>query len=419
MGCGASSAAAVDGEKAAPVKRFGDATAVFIEIDDLKAALEQAPDSIRMIDVRQAPPPDRPKRPAVGVGGCPHASLPQDLTGEVGPLTGMHPIPEAAAFIETARSKFGIGLCEPSEEPAIVVFDGMGGAVAAGRLWWYLDTLGVPNVYILNGGFQAYKASGLPLTDAPAAGRFDATGDSVAAWPYKTEWWRVKAVTDVTELPALCDCRPAQGSLSTVRPCLPGNRYGGRIPNASPLPGNRNLVDMNKLRPWPVLQSTFTTKKETVGLDSFDGATFTCSAGVWCCFNAAIATHLGMGTPSIFFGSWTCYESNFPELVVERAKKLHGVAAVNVHRHNPKAWQIVGEELPDDDGALLPFSHRVLPEGCAVESTSQGRAAVRKLLRVMAEDEEIEAETADGVRFTIVTSPQPAGEEGVEDSSAP
>jgi hypothetical protein len=192
-----------------------------------------------------------------------------------------------------------------------------------------------------------------------------------------------------------------------VRPCLPGVKFAGRIPNASPFPGNRNLVDGNKLRPWDELREKFDTKIKCSGLTSFDDATYSCSAGVWCCFNAAIATHLGMGTPAVFFGSWTCYESHYPERVVARTKELHGVAAVKVHKHNPKAWQIVGEEVPEDAEPLC--SYTLVPDH--IEATEAGRAAVRKLLRVMAEDEEIEAEMADGVRFTVTTHARPAAEE--------
>jgi thiosulfate/3-mercaptopyruvate sulfurtransferase len=67
-----------------------------------------------------------------------------------------HTIPDPDAFASAAGD---LGL---SSTDTIVVYDGPG-MFTAPRVWWLLRIFGAANTYVLDGGFDAWKAQGLPL----------------------------------------------------------------------------------------------------------------------------------------------------------------------------------------------------------------------------------------------------------------
>jgi thiosulfate/3-mercaptopyruvate sulfurtransferase len=67
-----------------------------------------------------------------------------------------HTIPDPDAF---ARAAGDLGL---SNTDTIIVYDGPG-MFTAPRVWWLLRIFGAANTYVLDGGFDAWKAQGLPL----------------------------------------------------------------------------------------------------------------------------------------------------------------------------------------------------------------------------------------------------------------
>ncbi len=73
------------------------------------------------------------------------------------PDQGRHPLPDVAE-LQKLLSGFGIG-----PETRVVVYDEGGGALAA-RLWWLLRWLGHAQVSLLDGGFAAWCAAGLPVS---------------------------------------------------------------------------------------------------------------------------------------------------------------------------------------------------------------------------------------------------------------
>jgi thiosulfate/3-mercaptopyruvate sulfurtransferase len=95
--------------------------------------------------------------------GSLHLDLDRDLAGPPGE-GGRHPLPTPEAFTATLQ-RLGI-----TPELPVVVYDDMGGQLAAARAWWMLACwAGHPDVRVLDGGLRAWQAQGgeLPLGHEP------------------------------------------------------------------------------------------------------------------------------------------------------------------------------------------------------------------------------------------------------------
>ena len=92
------------------------------------------------------------------ISGAEYAHLNEDLSGPiVRGVTGRHPLPQvqkAAKFF----SRLGI-----DSSVQVVAYDDMGGALAAGRVWWLLRWLGHQAVAILDGGWQNWMKKGFSV----------------------------------------------------------------------------------------------------------------------------------------------------------------------------------------------------------------------------------------------------------------
>src|SRR4051812_18943078 len=116
----------------------------------------------RVVDVRWYLGRPGAGRAAYDEGHIPTAiflDLDTDLSDHDGlGAPGRHPLPSASAFARRLGER-GVG-----SDDLVVVYDDMGGTIAA-RLWWMLDNLGHRGgVAVLNGGIGAWTAAGNPLT---------------------------------------------------------------------------------------------------------------------------------------------------------------------------------------------------------------------------------------------------------------
>ncbi len=71
-----------------------------------------------------------------------------------------HTLPQPRVF---ARHASAMGI---TRDDTIVVHDGPG-IFTAPRVWWMFRTMGAPNVFVLEGGLDGWKADGRPLTSEP------------------------------------------------------------------------------------------------------------------------------------------------------------------------------------------------------------------------------------------------------------
>jgi thiosulfate/3-mercaptopyruvate sulfurtransferase len=223
------------------------------------------------------------------IPGAIFVDIDTDLTAPTGP--GRHPLPEAAAF---ARRMGEVGIGSAND---VVVYDDVGGWVAS-RLWWMLDDLGHSRVAVLDGGYPAWQAAGLPTTTeikALPAARF------VAARAF----WR--RVIDRDTL------KPRLGELILLDGRA-GPRYrgetepidivAGHIPTAVSAPSTENLAPDGRHLPAKQLRARFKAlgvKAEGPGRD----VVTSCGSGITACHNALAMRIAGLPDPILYPGSYS------------------------------------------------------------------------------------------------------------------
>ena len=225
------------------------------------------------------------------IPGAVYAHLDEDMSGPIlpGGTGGRHPLPDPDQFARTL-ARLGI-----SNNASVALYDASGGSMAS-RMWWMLRWVGHDSVAVLDGGWDAWTAAGLPTTsgeESPAAGSFEASP-------------RPELVVDAAEMlrktasggALVIDARAAdrfRGENETHDP------IGGHIPGASNLPQSGNLRDGLFLEP-DELAARF---KELMGNRPPSEVIFYCGSGVSACHNALALQHAGIGEARLYPGSWS------------------------------------------------------------------------------------------------------------------
>jgi thiosulfate/3-mercaptopyruvate sulfurtransferase len=218
------------------------------------------------------------------IPGAIYASLDRDLSAPEG--NGRHPLPSPATFAATLTS-LGITAGTP-----VIVYDDRGGAVAA-RLWWMLTDQGHTLTRVLDGGIQAWGASGLPLSTDDAA--YPSGGMQTRPW---------SGVVDVTGVIArdasavLLDARSVERYRGDEEPVDP---KAGHIPGARSLPLGVNLDSELTFLDADSVQASFAA----VGVDDATDVIVHCGSGVTACHLILAAESAGLRRPSLYVGSWS------------------------------------------------------------------------------------------------------------------
>lgn len=213
----------------------------------------------------------------------------QDLV--VDPASSLpHTLPPPGLFARFAGS-MGI-----SVDDTIVVYDGPG-LFSAPRVWWMFRVMGATKVFVLEGGFERWKAEGRPVSAEPtriAPCLFDAAFDA----------GRVVSFAEMRDIVAtgsaqVADARPA-GRFAAIDPePRPGLR-GGHMPGARNVPA-LSLSRNGALLPPDELRGLL----EGAGLDLSKPIVTSCGSGVTAATISFALTSLGHRDHRLFDGSWT------------------------------------------------------------------------------------------------------------------
>ncbi len=220
------------------------------------------------------------------IPGAGFADLIGDLSDADSPLPFMLPRPESLA---AAMSRLGVG---PGTH--VVAYDAETGMWAA-RLWWTLRAFGFDAVSVLDGGLQAWRAQGLPLTSEPP---------EHPAAPFEASL-RPDLVADRDEVEAIME----EGAACLVNALDPAlfrgdaaivARRPGRIPGSVNVP-SRGLLDpaTNRFRPPDELRELFAS---TGALDKRRIVTY-CGGGIAASLDAFALAVLGRDDVAVYDGS--------------------------------------------------------------------------------------------------------------------
>ncbi|WP_137885204.1 sulfurtransferase [Pseudomonas sp. 2FE] len=226
------------------------------------------------------------------IAGAHFADLERDLSGPiVKGLTGRHPLPDPAVLIERLRSW---GLDTDSE---VVLYDDGPGAFAA-RAWWLLAWLGKRDgVFLLDGGLQAWRAAGLPLTAEPtAASRGDFHGQPDASLLVSAEQLRQRLGDPQL---TLLDARALPRFRGEVEPIDP---VAGHIPGAQCAVFTDNLGADGRFLPAAQLRQRFASQ---LGQRSPAGLVAYCGSGVTACHNLFALSLADYALAPLYAGSWS------------------------------------------------------------------------------------------------------------------
>jgi thiosulfate/3-mercaptopyruvate sulfurtransferase len=201
-----------------------------------------------------------------------------------------HMLPGATMLSEEA-GKLGI-----TEDDTIVVYDGAG-LGGAPRVWWTFRIFGAKNVFILDGGFPAWKAEGRPVEAGEA---------KPAPKTFKAEFDTSKvANTDDVSLALmnksaqLVDARPAERFRGEAPEPRPGIR-SGHMPGALNVPVT-GLIENGRL----IAPEKIAEKFKAGGVD-FDKPTITtCGSGVTAATLWFALDAIGKPPQRLYDGSWT------------------------------------------------------------------------------------------------------------------
>jgi thiosulfate/3-mercaptopyruvate sulfurtransferase len=220
------------------------------------------------------------------IPGAQYLDLNQDMAGPVAEHGGRHPLPDPAGFAATL-ARNGVGRDTP-----VVAYDDSRLAFAS-RLWWLMRSLGYRPPQLLNGGYQAFLASGgQPDTQVPQPGP-PASIPEVAFSGY----------CDIDGL------RNAHEAGALVVDSREGRRYQGLEelidPVAGHIPGAIN-------RPWQGVTTEAGTVCDEAGLrahwgDALEAENLVvyCGSGVTACVNLFSLALLGRDDATLYAGSWS------------------------------------------------------------------------------------------------------------------
>ena len=201
-----------------------------------------------------------------------------------------HTLPDPATF---ARHAGSMGI---SADDTIVIYDGPG-MFSAPRVWWMFRVMGVFQVYVLDGGFDRWKAAGRPVTAeqtkvAPNIFHVDFDPSRVASLD------EMKGIVASGES-QIADARPA-GRFAGEEPEPRAGVRGGHMPGAKSLPASTLSRD-GKLLPPEELKKRF----EEAGVDLSKPVVTSCGSGITAAVITLALETLGHSANRLYDGSWT------------------------------------------------------------------------------------------------------------------
>lgn len=201
-----------------------------------------------------------------------------------------HMLPTPEVFADAVGA---MGIQETDE---IVVYDGPG-VFSSARVWWTFRIMGARNVRILAGGFDGWKAAGLPVESgeppAPEPADFSAEFRSEAV---RDAAYMLSNISRGETL--VLDARPF-GRFTGEQPEPREGLRSGHIPGSKSLPA-MDIVRQGRLLPGDELRAALAER----GVRDNIHITTTCGSGVTAAILSLALETTGHSGHSLYDGSW-------------------------------------------------------------------------------------------------------------------
>lgn len=270
--------------------------------NDAAAADSAAP--VTLLDVRWSlsGPPGRDAYAAGHIPTARFVDLDHQLAGPHEPdgAGGRHPLPSAEDFQAAMRS---LGV---SDDRPVVVYDAAD-ATAAARAWWLLRYFSHSNVRVLDGGYAAWAAAGLPTVagdepDAPGSAAAASTapgGGNFIAVPGAMPLLDADAAAKLAVEGVLLDARAAARFRGEIEPIDP---VAGHIPGAMSAPTTDNVGPDDRFLAAEVLRTRFAS----LGANGTNGREIGvyCGSGITAAHQVLALEQAGIKA-ALYAGSWS------------------------------------------------------------------------------------------------------------------
>jgi thiosulfate/3-mercaptopyruvate sulfurtransferase len=199
-------------------------------------------------------------------------------------------LPDPVMFSSSMR-KMGIG-----DGQRLVVYDGMG-LFSAARLWWTFRTMGVKEVFVLDGGLPKWQAEGRPVTD-------DIPVIRPSHFTARIDRGAVRDLDDMLRIMEddsieIVDARPHERWRGLAPEPRPGVR-SGRIPGSKSVPFLEIQDENGCLLDVAELQAHF----KKAGVDLSKPIVTMCGSGATGAVLSLALDTIGHNAHSLYDGSW-------------------------------------------------------------------------------------------------------------------
>ncbi|MCV2401433.1 sulfurtransferase [Marinomonas sp. C2222] len=222
------------------------------------------------------------------IPGAIFVDLHTELAGQETEKSGRHPLPTESDFAKQLQL-WGI-----TSSSQVVIYDDMGGAIAA-RAWWMIAQQGI-DVRVLDGGYPAWLKEGFDTTVENS--QYLASESKLdVSFPWSVE---EKAVINNLDQRSfqLVDSRASDrfnGENETIDP------IAGHIPGAINRPFADNLDRDGYFKPSEQLHVEWQDWLMSTG----DDYVYYCGSGVTACHNVLALNYAGMSAKLVYVGSWS------------------------------------------------------------------------------------------------------------------
>jgi thiosulfate/3-mercaptopyruvate sulfurtransferase len=261
-----------------------------VSVTELAGLLDR-PDPPVLLDARWSLPGQGPsgrdQYRRAHLPGAVYVDVGTDLSDPPGPGTGRHPLPGKERF-QAAMRLAGVRADRP-----VVVYDAPDPISGAARAWWLLRYFGHQDVRVLDGGFAAWQAAGLPLTaevPTPTLGDWQAR-------PGGMPLLRAADIPAVARDHVLLDFRAPERYRGDHEPLDP---VAGHIPGARNLPASQTMRADGRQLPPAVLRERLAALG--VGGGAVVGAY--CGSGV-AAAQGVLALRVAGLDGALYLGSWS------------------------------------------------------------------------------------------------------------------